>query len=133
MVDIVDKATRRRIMQSIKSENTGPEKLFAWALKELGLKSGRWDKKLPGRPDFTLKPNVAVFIDGCFFHACPRHATLPKTNTAFWRSKFSANRKRDLSVDIALRNAGWRSIRFWECEVRRSAIDCAMQVAEYAT
>jgi DNA mismatch endonuclease (patch repair protein) len=68
-----------------------------------------------GRPDFIFaKPRVALFVDGCFWHGCPKHATRPKNNRAFWRRKLAANRARDARVTRTLRRAGWRVVRVWE-------------------
>jgi DNA mismatch endonuclease (patch repair protein) len=77
------------------------------------------------RPDFVfLKLRVAVFVDGCFWHGCPRHATEPRNNAAFWRKKFAANKSRDRLVTRALLRASWRVVRIWEHELRKP--DCAM-------
>jgi DNA mismatch endonuclease (patch repair protein) len=58
-----------------------------------------------------------VFVDGCFWHACPRHATQPKGNAAFWRAKPARNQARDRLVTRTLRKAGWRVLRIWEHEL----------------
>ena len=72
------------------------------------------------KPDFVfLKSRTAVFVDGCFWHGCPRHATKPKGNAAFWRRKLSANKQRDALVTRSLRRAGWRVIRIWEHELQK--------------
>mgnify|MGYP006277543925 FL=1 len=72
------------------------------------------------RPDFVFpKRRVAVFVDGCFWHGCPRHGTQPKGNAAFWRRKFAANIARDRRVNRALRKAGWRVLRIWEHDLRK--------------
>ncbi len=74
-------------------------------------------------PDFVfLKQRVTVFVDGCFWHGCPKHGTKPKGNATFWRKKFAANKARDARVNRALRRAGWRVIRIWEHELRKSGI-----------
>lgn len=71
------------------------------------------------RPDFVFRAaRLAVFVDGCFWHGCPRHGTRPKGNAAFWRRKFAANIARDRRVDRALRRAGWRVLRIWEHALR---------------
>ncbi|MFI8694704.1 very short patch repair endonuclease [Dietzia maris] len=59
---------------------------------------------------------LAIFIDGCFWHGCPKHATIPKSNTEWWRDKIEANRRRDQRVVQQLENAGWVAARFWEHE-----------------
>jgi DNA mismatch endonuclease (patch repair protein) len=74
------------------------------------------------RPDFVfLKQRVTVFVDGCFWHGCPRHATQPQNNAVFWRRKLAANRARDRRVNRELRRAGWRVVRIWEHELKRGA------------
>ncbi len=76
------------------------------------------------RPDFVFRrvlpdgsQGVAVFVDGCFWHGCPKHANLPVNNRAFWRRKLAVNRARDLLVSKSLRKMGWRVVRIWEHEL----------------
>ena len=65
--------------------------------------------------DFVFRQaQLAVFVDGCFWHCCPKHATQPKNNRVFWQRKFSANKKRDALVTRTLRRSGWRVLRIWE-------------------
>lgn len=64
---------------------------------------------------------VAVFVDGCFWHGCPEHATWPKANGEFWRRKIEGNRERDADTDQRLAEAGWLSVRVWEHEEPESA------------
>ena len=72
------------------------------------------------RPDFVFaKARLAVFVDGCFWHGCPKHGTRPKGNAAFWLKKISGNQARDLLVNRALRRAGWRVLRIWEHDLAR--------------
>jgi len=72
------------------------------------------------RPDFVFtKERTAVFVDGCFWHACPIHGTKPKGNAAFWKKKLATNQKRDRLVNRALRAANWRVLRIWEHELAR--------------
>ena len=74
-------------------------------------------KGLRRRADIVFGPaKVAVFIDGCFWHGCPLHATQPKANEAWWRQKLEANRKRDQETDRKLSEAGWTVIRAWAHE-----------------
>jgi DNA mismatch endonuclease (patch repair protein) len=61
-----------------------------------------------------------VFVDGCFWHGCPRHGTLPKGNARFWREKIARNREREREVDRELRRRGWRVLRIREHELRRT-------------
>jgi len=69
---------------------------------------------------------IAIFIDGCFWHGCPNHATWPKQNAEFWRQKIEANRLRDTDTNARLRSIGWMALRFWEHE---SPIEAAETVA----
>jgi len=74
------------------------------------------------RPDFVFRrARLALFVDGCFWHGCPQHGTQPKGNAAFWRRKFSRNKKRDRLVTRTLRKSGWRVIRIWEHTLRWAA------------
>jgi DNA mismatch endonuclease (patch repair protein) len=78
-----------------------------------------FNPQLAVRPDFVfLKSRTAIFVDGCFWHGCPKHATKPANNRAFWRRKLSSNKKRDRVVNRTLRRSGWHVIRIWECELR---------------
>jgi DNA mismatch endonuclease (patch repair protein) len=71
---------------------------------------------------FTRR-RVAVFLDGCFWHGCPLHATDPRSNRAWWAEKIAANRDRDRDTDRHLRDLGWRVIRIWEHEQLDVAVD----------
>lgn len=94
-----------------------------------GITGWRRGSRLPGRPDFVFprstgsglrraKP-TAVFVDGCFWHGCPRHATWPKTRAAFWRKKIIGNKARDRKVNRLFRTRGWAVIRIWEHELKK--------------
>lgn len=73
------------------------------------------------RPDFVfLKSRTVIFVHGCFWHGCPKHATQPKNNRAFWQQKLSGNKRRDQLVTRTLRHAGWRVVRIWECALQRA-------------
>ncbi|WP_456849626.1 very short patch repair endonuclease [Bradyrhizobium sp. USDA 4504] len=65
---------------------------------------------------------LAVFLDGCFWHGCPQHATWPARNADFWRQKIEANRKRDRETDALLAATGWRVVRIWEHEDTDAAV-----------
>jgi DNA mismatch endonuclease (patch repair protein) len=69
-----------------------------------------------GAPDFVFpRERVALFVDGCFWHGCPRHTRIPKSRSEFWVPKLRRNRVRDRKVTRYLRARGWRVIRVWEC------------------
>jgi len=78
-----------------------------------------FDPRLAVRPDFVFRQvRLALFVDGCFWHGCPKHGTKPKGNAAFWRRKFSRNIARDKLVTRTLRRSGWRVLRIWEHTLR---------------
>ncbi|MBM9621388.1 very short patch repair endonuclease [Streptomyces zhihengii] len=62
------------------------------------------------------RAKVAVFLDGCFWHGCPQHATQPKSNAAWWREKLDRNMARDRETNLHLESEGWTVLRFWEHE-----------------
>ncbi|PIW79582.1 MAG: very short patch repair endonuclease, partial [Parcubacteria group bacterium CG_4_8_14_3_um_filter_48_16] len=72
-------------------------------------------------PDFIFqKEKVAIFIDGCFWHGCPRCKTQPKTNAEYWKLKIANNQKRDKEVKKQLIRDGWKVFRFWEHEIKKN-------------
>jgi DNA mismatch endonuclease (patch repair protein) len=81
------------------------------------------------KPDFVfLKSRTAIFVDGCFWHGCPKHATKPANNRAFWRRKLSSNKKRDRVVNQTLRHSGWHVIRIWECDLAKHPTTCVRRI-----
>jgi DNA mismatch endonuclease (patch repair protein) len=117
-MDVVDQATRSRMMSGIRGRDTKPELIVRSFLHRAGLRF-RLHAKLPGKPDLVLaKHRTAVFVHGCFWHrheGC-RFATTPKTSAAFWRDKFAANVRRDTRVQQQLEELGWRVLVIWECQ-----------------
>jgi DNA mismatch endonuclease (patch repair protein) len=106
-------------MTATRSRDTRPEKAVRSAVHALGLRYRVGTSITCGdvrvRPDLVFKgARVAVFVDGCFWHSCPKHGDQPRTNTAYWRPKLEANVARDRRVDRALQEGGWRVIRAWE-------------------
>jgi DNA mismatch endonuclease (patch repair protein) len=80
-----------------------------------GITGWRRGQKLFGRPDFVFRrKQVAIFIDGDFWHGHPRLGRMPKSNVGFWSAKIAANRRRDRKVNATLRAAGWTVVRVWE-------------------
>jgi DNA mismatch endonuclease (patch repair protein) len=75
----------------------------------------RRHQKVFGKPDFIFaEPRLALFVDGCFWHCCPKHCRMPAGNRAFWKKKFAANKARDRRVNRELRKLGWKVLRIWE-------------------
>ena len=122
-------AARRRMLAN-RRKDTSAELALRRALRESGLRY-RVDYKLPGtrrRADIAFpKAKIAVFVDGCFWHACPQHGTWPRANAVWWREKLMANRMRDLDTTERLSKAGWTVMRFWEHE---DAMAAARSVAK---
>lgn len=80
------------------------------------------------RPDFAFrKQRVVIFVDGCFWHGCPKHGTRPKGNRVFWRKKIAANQTRDRRVHLALRQAGWKVLRVWEHSLRPKGLSAVLR------
>jgi DNA mismatch endonuclease, patch repair protein len=106
-------------MQATRRRDTPGEIAMRAALRAVGLRY-RVDVTLPGtrrRADVAfLRAKIAVFVDGCFWHGCPKHGTWPKTNVSWWRSKIETNRLRDTDTSLKLRAAGWTVLRFWAHE-----------------
>lgn len=120
MADIVDKATRSRMMSRIGGKNTSPEVAVRRFLHREGLRFRIHRRDLPGRPDVVLpRYRTVVFVHGCFWHrhAGCRYATTPSTNVAFWEKKFGQNVTRDARNLRELRRLGWRTIVIWECNL----------------
>jgi DNA mismatch endonuclease (patch repair protein) len=107
-------------MRAIRRAGTKPEVALRSALHRLGYRY-RKDHRLDladgvrVRPDivFTAR-KVAVFVDGCFWHACPEHGREPAVNEWYWAPKLRRNVERDRAADVALAAAGWRVVRLWE-------------------
>jgi len=95
-------------------------KLAGWR-RQIEIRAPATDRRpFKVRPDFVFRPaRVALFVDGCFWHGCPRHGTLPVGNRAFWRRKLAVNLARDQRVDRTLRRLGWRVVHLWEHELAR--------------
>lgn len=109
------------VMRANRGRDTGPEVRLRSALHRAGL---RFRKNLPVvagevrvRPDVVFpRRRIAVFSDGCWWHACPEHGTSPRSNVDYWLPKLVRNVERDRRVDAALRAAGWTVVRVWEHE-----------------
>jgi len=138
MADIFSKRKRSAVMAAIRSTgNKGTEQRLAALFRAHGITGWRRQQKLRivdcglrkgtvrrASVDFVFRSErVCVFVDGCFWHACPRHGTQPAANRAFWKAKLARNVERDREVSRALRKAGWTVLRVWECALsQRCAI-----------
>ena len=122
MVDIFAKAERSRIMARVRGrDNVSTELLVVKLFRSNGVTGWRRQPSLFGKPDFAFpKARVAVFVDGCFWHGCPRHRRTPKTRVTFWSTKLARNAARDSKVSRELRAMGWTVLRVWECALTRT-------------
>jgi len=133
MTDIVDPATRSKIMASIRGKNTKPELRVRRGLHALGVRFRLHRRDLPGSPDLVLpKYRVALFVHGCFWH---RHdscklAYTPAANRQEWEEKFKGNVARDRRQIALLLQMGWRVFVIWECALRTDHLsDLILEVA----
>lgn len=118
-MDVVDRATRSRMMSGIRGKDTKPELVVRSILHRAGLRF-RLHAKLPGKPDLVFpKYRTAVFVHGCFWHrheGC-RFTTTPTSNAKFWEKKFADNVSRDAHVRRQLSQLGWRVLVIWSCQL----------------
>jgi DNA mismatch endonuclease (patch repair protein) len=127
-------------MSRVKSRgNKTTEMALLGALKKYGIKGWRrhLTLSLSGlriTPDFVFKQSaLAVFLDGCFWHGCPKHGSLPSSNADFWRRKIEANLARDERNANVLESEGWRVLRIWEHETRLSPELCVLKIIRSLT
>lgn len=125
-------------MRANRGKDTGPELLLR---RELHRRGARYRTNLRldlgegrrVRPDVVFTaPRVAVFVDGCFWHGCREHRTLPARNADFWREKIEATRRRDARNDEWLVSEGWRVVRLWEHEPSARAAEVVLRVVAEA-
>lgn len=126
MADVVDKATRSKMMAGIRGRDTRPELALRRALHREGFRFRLHERRLPGRPDVVLpRWRATILVHGCFWHrhAGCKYSTTPATRPEFWAAKFAANVERDGRNAAALRALGWRVATVWECALRPDRID----------
>jgi DNA mismatch endonuclease (patch repair protein) len=125
MADVYSKKKRSEVMSCVRScGNKATEIALARIFGHNHITGWRRHQPIFGKPDFVFRQaKVAVFVDGCFWHSCPWHATRPKTNRAYWKQKLARNKARDLAVTRKLRAQGWKVLRVWEHDLARQAQD----------
>lgn len=123
MADIWSKEKRSAVMANIRGV-TAPERHIRAVLAQRGIKGFQLETKILGiKPDIVFADKkIAVFIDGCFWHGCPRCYVQPKTHTVYWSNKVKMNIRRDHRQRHNLRQAGWHVIRIWECRLEQNPI-----------
>ncbi|MFE3289473.1 DNA mismatch endonuclease Vsr [Rhodococcus sp. NPDC059234] len=124
---VPDSASTRERMRTQRRRDTAPELALRRELHRRGRRYRVDRAPLPGmrrRADLVFPgARVAVFVDGCFWHCCPEHATRPKNNAQWWADKLAANVARDRDTDVRLTEAGWVVVRIWEHEDPAAAAD----------
>ena len=114
-MDNLTKRQRSYCMSRIRRDNTKPELISKNRLKRFKYQP----KGLFGNPDFiNYKKKTVVFIDGCFWHKCPKHFIKPKSNKKYWLPKIERNLLRDKEIVLAYQKAGWKVIRIWEHKLK---------------
>jgi len=132
----VDEA-KRRAMSRQRRRDTGPELAVRRRLHALGYRYRVDRRPLPdlrARGDLVFtRARVVVFVDGCFWHRCPQHATSPRHNGEWWRAKLDANVARDRATDRRLGEAGWRVVRIWEHELKTKPMEALTKIMSAIT
>lgn len=119
----LDPATSARLSRQPRA-STKPEVALRRELHRRGMRFRINHPGLPGRPDVAFtRVRLAVFVDGCFWHRCPEHGTLPRNNREWWRAKLDRNVARDRAKDTALAELGWAVLHVWEHEAVEAAAD----------
>ena len=110
-------------MAAIKSSaNPSTELKMIAIFRANDLRGWRRHWRLVGQPDFVFpKRKVAIFVDGCFWHGCPKHGRKPDSNQSYWLPKLERNQARDRRVTRVLRNFGWKVLRIWHHDLRNEA------------
>ena len=110
--------TKSEQMGRVRTANTRPEMLLRRGLWSKGMRY-RLKVSLPGKPDLVfVRQRVVVFVDGCFWHGCPKCAKGVRVNADYWLPKIANNQRRDRRVATALRKRGYRVVTIWECSLR---------------
>ena len=120
MTDVYSKEKRSWLMGRVRSTgNKSTEDKLIKALKQNHLSGWRRGYPVFGKPDIAFPDSkIAVFVDGCFWHYCPKHGEVPESNRDFWIKKLDANKKRDRLVNRTIKNKGWKVLRIWECQLK---------------
>jgi DNA mismatch endonuclease, patch repair protein len=123
MTDVHTKEKRSRNMAAIRgNRNESTEMTLVKVFRSKKIKGWkRNNKKVSGKPDFVFaKQRLAVFVDGCFWHGCPKHFIVPKTKRFFWKNKITRNKERDKEVNFILKKSDWKVLRIWEHEIKKN-------------
>ena len=131
MVDTLSKEQRRKNMQAIRSQSK-LENQVSREIWKRGLRFRKNDKSLFGKPDISIKKyKIVIFIDSCFWHSCPIHGNMPKTNVEYWEKKLNKNIRRDLEVNQYYKEKGWNVLRIWEHNIKKDFQNTIEQIIEF--
>src|SRR3984885_8053994 len=121
MGDVFSTRKRSEIMSRVRSRgNKATELALIKLFRTCNVTGWRRHRQVFGSPDFVFpRRRLAVFADGCFWHSCPKNATLPATHKRFWSAKLARNKTRDRLVTRTLKRNGWRVLRIWQHDLRR--------------
>lgn len=123
----MDQIARSNLMAKIGSKDTIPEMIIRRELWHNGLRYRVQYGKEKIDIAFPSK-KLAIFVDGCFWHSCPIHGHLPKSNTGYWKTKLISNKQRALSKDDRLEKLGWKILHLWEHEIISNSSLCVVKV-----
>ena len=116
-------------MARIRGRDTRPELILRQQLWRAGHRYRVHRRDVPGTPDLCSKKlRLAVFVDGCFWHGCPKHYRQPSSRVDYWQGKLQRNQRRRTQVMEELRQSGWRALVVWECEVHADPAKAAQRV-----
>lgn len=119
MADNLTKDQRQKNMRAIKSRSRLEDRITK-ALWQRGFRYRKNTKDLYGKPDISIKKyKIVIFIDSCFWHCCPIHGNIPKTNSNYWTKKLKRNKERDVEVTNYYREKDWNILRLWEHEFKQ--------------
>ncbi|KMJ57111.1 DNA mismatch repair protein Vsr [Bacillus sp. LL01] len=129
MADNMSKEKRSKTMRAIRSQSKLENRLTK-ALWRKGYRFRKNVKDLYGTPDIAIKKyKVVIFIDSCFWHVCPLHGNMPKSNQEFWNKKLSRNMERDMEVTNYYQKYGWNVKRVWEHEIKEDIIKVVTDIS----
>lgn len=119
MPDVFTKAKRSEVMSRIRgSGNRKTELALIAVFRRNHIIGWRRHQQVLGKPDFVFRSmRLAVFVDGCFWHRCPKHCSMPVNNRVFWAKKLETNKLRDRNITKVLQEKGWKVLRIWEHEL----------------
>jgi len=122
----------RNVMRANRGVDTGPEIRLRSLVHKAGLRYAidvRPEADINRRADLVFRAaKVAVFVNGCFWHGCPKHYSSPKSNKRYWSEKVRRNRARDVETRFLLKRRGWRVLVFWEHQPAQSCSERVVSV-----